>query len=344
MFKNKLKKFLIFLAPVSLGFLVSCAEIEPDIDINIPHIFKPLFEIPEKSGFFKKQDPRSTDLYVSEVNAIRLKWFLNNASLMNLSDDEKSKIYASKVAKYFVFDNKNRILVHKNTFNVNEEITPTFLKNAFEKAANSYEENAKNNIGNSTNKIAWQNKNIEIYSNISKIFDPNWRFIEMKLIKPNVIFPDKKNYILINAYKIFYTDPIDFSEEKANEIQNNETKTEKYNKKWRIKAPNNDPTPILRLHWYKQSVKNPFKIELNNVENPNSEYDLQMVNNIDQSESVADFSFDFYDNNSIKPKEPLEILHSKPFIRLVLQSYAIPFEDEISNFERGELKFKYQFK
>lgn len=370
MLKKKIKNFLFLFTPVSLGFLVSCKE--PEVNIDISRLFEPIFEFPEKSNTFKKQEPRSFNLYVSEVNAIKLKWFLNKPSLMNLSSEEKNRIYASKVGKYYVFDNKNRILTFENKFNANEEINPNFLKKAFKKTADSYLD-VQNNLDNKEEKIVDKTNNIEIYRKISKIFDPNWRFIEMKLVKPNIISDDKKNYILINAYKVFLTDPLNFSKktEQKQTVPNKEKKeTEKTNikkitknqvdkkteqketdknqvekdKNWRISAPNVRPTPVFRLHWYGHTLKDPFKVELNTTENVNSEYDLQMVNDINQPESVADFNFNPDDNKPKAPDQPSEIFHSKPFIRLVSQSFLIPFDGEVSDFESDEFKFKYQFK
>ncbi|WP_406823239.1 hypothetical protein [Mesomycoplasma hyopneumoniae] len=346
MLKKKFRKILALFLPVPLVFLTSYScwssrirSIRSAINEN----FGPDFELPEKQGVFKKQDPRSFDLYVSEVNAMRLKWFLNKSSLIDLSQEEKNKIYASKLARYYVFDNKNRILADEDKFKAEQNINPTFLKKVFEKAANSYSGDKTNNQGVSNKNSFEKLDNFKIYREISKIFDSNWRFLEVRLIKPGIIVPDKRNYILINAYKIYYTNPVDFEKKNEAEKTENTENQAQNNKNWRIKAPNQKPVTLLRLHWYNKNLENPFKIEFNSIENPNSEYDLQMINDIDQPESIADFNFNFSRINSKNTSEPLEIFHSEPFIRLVSQSFAIPFDGEITDFEAEDFKFKYVF-
>ncbi|MDW2893137.1 hypothetical protein [Mesomycoplasma ovipneumoniae] len=332
--KKHLYKFFSGLAILPI-FLISCSQ--PKTETNVSSIPPLIIPIPENKDEFRKREPRSFDLYVSEVNAIRLKWFLNKPSLINLLPEEKSKIYASNVAKSFVFDNKNRILAFQDNFDSSEEINPNFLQNIFQKTSAAYSGKKINDENTKLLNDSGQN-NFEKHKIISKIFTQNWRYIETKLLKPNIIQKDNKNYLLINAYKFIFSSPLSGSS-----LQTNEKNDTKSDKKWKISAPNTNPTPILRLHWHNQSLENPFKIKLNSKDNLNSEYDLQLINNIDQPESVADYSFNFSDSNPKISDSPLQISHIDPIFRVVIQSFAIPYQDSVANFESENFKFNYEF-
>ncbi|WDV48876.1 hypothetical protein [Mesomycoplasma ovipneumoniae] len=336
--KKHFYKFLNGLAILPI-FLISCSQ--PETETNVSSTPSIIIPISENKDEFQKQNPRSFDLYVSEVNAIRLKWFLNKPSLINLLPEEKSKIYASDVAKSFVFDNKNRILAFQDNFDSSEETNPNFLKNIFQKTSAVFS-GKKINDQNTDLLIDSDQDNFEKHKKISKIFPQNWRYIETRLLKPNIIQKDNKNYLLINAYKFIFSSPITSSNSQTNE--KTETKSDKKaDKKWKISAPNIKPTPILRLFWHNQSLENPFKIKLNSKEDLNSEYDLQLINNIDQPESVADYSFNFSDLNPKIPENPLKISDTDPIFRVVIQSFAIPYPDSVANFESDNFKFDYEF-
>lgn len=332
--KKHIYKFFNGLAILPI-FLISCSQTKTETDVSsIPSVIIP---IPENKDEFQKREPRSFDLYVSEVNAIRLKWFLNKPSLINLLPEEKSKIYSSNVVKGFVFDNKNRILAFQDNFDSSEETNPNFLQNIFQKTSAVYSGKKINDENTNLLKDSDQD-NFEKHKIISKIFTQNWRYIETKLLKPNIIQKDNKNYLLINAYKFIFSSPLSGSNPQTNE--KTDTKSDK---KWQLSAPNTKPTPILRLYWHNQSLENPFKIKLNSKDNLNSEYDLQLINNIDQPESVADYSFNFSDLNPKIPDSPLQISHIDPIFRVVIQSFAIPYQGNVADFESDNFKFDYEF-
>ncbi|MBG0730659.1 hypothetical protein [Mycoplasma sp. 'Moose RK'] len=339
--KKKIFRTLTTLAFFMPGtFLASCFA-KKDFIFPIENLIIPDFF--DNSPNFKKQKLRSFDLYASEVNAIKLKWFLNTDSLLGLSKAQKNQIFASNFGKFFVFDNNEGISVVEEKFDINQKITPKFLKIMTQKAKNKFSvipENEDSNLQKTVNSGKNNASEIAIFKELSQLFSPNWRFIDMKLVKPNIVFDDQKNYLLITAYKIFYSNPI------IKYDQENEKKTDltsKISEKWSISAPNQLPTPSFRLYWLERNAKKRFTMKLNSKENVNSEYDLQLINNADQPESVEDFAYNFGDEKPTKPELPLEKERKEPLIRIVSQSFLIPFEGQVADFEGENFKFKYLF-
>ncbi|MBG0730524.1 hypothetical protein IM807_00210 [Mycoplasma sp. 'Moose RK'] len=307
---------------------------------------------------------KSVENKIGELNAIRLKNFVNSDNLFELSPENSGKIYENKQAKFYLFDldsipenqSWTKILPEYQTnFDPQTRIGYLSLINRYyntKQLQNLKKTKLKQNINsiyvpnvgkNSLNfwylymmpisigfsEIKINGKSFSIPPTIPKKLSP-YSSIEMKLLKKNSIFNDNKNYIqinvnqMINSFALKVPNPDCIGCEK---VVFGLLDSEKY--------------PNFKLNFESLDFKNKiirFKID---KKFDNFDVEKSETNSLNSNISTLNFLLktknyqqdlnpdNYFEKNTEKISENIDF----PFVRFFTKTFVVPFEGSNQDFD-----------